>query len=220
MNINKIVMIVIVILIICSILYNIVEQKSIKKSITEKNSQGIQQSSDENNNECNSLNKRVLLADILRDKDDSIIAEDNIDILNKTINKIKQKNGIYISKTSRKEFLEILNSIAQGTKYTVNEEGYLLSTIFNKDKCLPLEQEVNDFLNTNKTIVVGIADTYKTIVNGEQLDMLIERESYVEKFAYDEKMKIAIINSRVLNDVSEESKKDLYENILITILQE
>lgn len=220
MNINKIVMIVIVILIICSILYNIVEQKSIKKSITEKNSQGIQQSSDENNNECNSLNKRVLLADILKDKDDIIITDDNIDNSIKIINKFKRKNGIYISITSREKFLEIINSIAQGTRYTINKEGYLSSTIFNKDKCSPLEQEVNVFFNSNKTIVVSIANTYKAMANGEQLDMLIERDSYVEKFAYDEKMKIAIINSRVLNDVSEENKKDLYENILITILQE
>lgn len=219
MNI-KIIVIGIVILIIVSTTGYIFAKRSRQINNMEKNNEIIKQSINENNNELSLLNKRILLADILKDKDDIIITEDNIDNSINIINKFKQKNGIYISKTSREIVVKIFNTVAQGTRYTINSEGYLSSTILNKEKCSPLEQEVNEFLKSNKTIVISIANTYKAIVNGEQLDMLIERESYVEKFAYDEKMKIAIINSRVLNDVSEESKKDLYENILITILQE
>ncbi len=165
-----------------------------------------------------SLNKRIILADILKNEKDNLITADDIDNIIEDYFDIK--NGIYISKKSREKFLDIINSISQGTRYFVNEEGYLSSTILNYEKCSALEQEINKFLNSNKTIVVSIGNTYKTIVDGEQLDMLIERDSYVKKISYDEKMKIAIINSRVLNDVSEENKKDFYENILITILQE
>lgn len=220
MIIKRIVIGIVILILIISITGCIISKRNRQISIMEKNNEIIKQSNDENNNELSLLNKRILLADILKDKDDIIITDDNIDNSIKIINKFKRKNGIYISITSREKFLEIINSIAQGTRYTINKEGYLSSTIFNKDKCSPLEQEVNVFFNSNKTIVVSIANTYKAMANGEQLDMLIERDSYVEKFAYDEKMKIAIINSRVLNDVSEENKKDLYENILITILQE
>lgn len=164
------------------------------------------------------LEKRIILADILKKENDILITEGNVDNTQKIIEDANIKEGMYIQEASREQFLEIINSVIGENYYTINSDGYLVKSLVNKNSNTSIEHEIERILERKKTLIISIGDSYKAIINGMQLDMMIERTSDVEIFDYNDNIKIAIINSRMLNNIQED-RKEVYETILMSILK-
>lgn len=172
----------------------------------------------ENINNRVSLEKRIVLADILKKENDILITEGNVDNTEKIIEEANIKEGVYIQEASEEQFLEILSSITGENHYTINSDGYLVKNAVNNEGKTSIEYEIDQMLECKGTLIISIDDSYKTIINGMQLDIMIERTNDVEIIEYDDNIKIAIINSRKLNDI-EENPGQVYENILMSILE-
>ena len=178
----------------------------------------INNNGSENLNGVISLEKRIILADILKKENDILITEGNVDNTEKIIEDANIKGGIYIQDVSRKQFLEIINAVVGENYYIINSEGYLIKNTVNKDSNISIEREIDKILESKKTLIISIDDSYKTIINGMQLDMMIERTSDVEIIDYNGDKKIVIINSRTLDSIRE-NRKEVYESILMSILE-
>ena len=72
----------------------------------------------------NDINKRIMLADILKQEDEILITEDNIDKAMEIISRANLKKGIFIAENSRNKFLEIVNTATEND-YSIDDDGYL-----------------------------------------------------------------------------------------------
>lgn len=178
----------------------------------------IDNNGSENPHEVISLENRIILADILKKENDILITEGNVDNTEKIIEEANIKEGVYIQEASKKQFLEILSSITGKKHYTINSDGYLVKNAVNNEGKTSIEYEIDKMLESKGTLIISIDDSYKAIINGMQLDIMIERTNDVEIIEYDDSIKIAIINSRKLNDIKE-NPEQVYENILMSVLE-
>lgn len=162
------------------------------------------------------IEKRILLADILKQEDEILITEDNIDKTNEIIKNANLKKGIFISEDSREKFLEILNISTENT-YLINDDGYLKEpTIIAKEN--DLTKKINNYIYSNKTIVINISNTYKGLIDGMILDFMIERTTYTHTFDYNNNIRIVLINPDRINEQSEDlTQKQIYEEVLLGI---
>ena len=211
MNNNKIKITIIAILSIILIIgiMVIVKLKLDNKDIKESNNIQTQE------NTKISIDKRIMLADILKEKEDEIlITEDNIDMTNEIIKRANLRSGIFIEESSRDKFLDVVNEGTQNT-YTINKNGYLQKPE-NMVKESDLTKKLNDFIDADGTLVIYISDTYKGIMDDMQLDFMVERDVYVEKYEYNSYTNIAIVNPNRLDEESEDlSKRQIYEEVLL-----
>ena len=69
-----------------------------------------------------------MLADMLNVDSEVLITEDNIVNTNSIIEKGNLHKGIFVVKSSREKFLEIINTATENT-YSINDEGYLIKPI-------------------------------------------------------------------------------------------
>lgn len=164
----------------------------------------------------NDINKRIMLADILKQEDEILITEDNIDKTMEIISRANLKKGIFIAENSRNKFLEIVNTATEND-YSIDDDGYLKkpSTL---EKENDLTKKINNYIDSDKTMVINISSTYKGLLNGMQLDFMIEKTDYVQVFEYDNTIKIAIINPDRIGENSEDlTQKEIYEEVLINM---
>lgn len=164
----------------------------------------------------NDINKRIMLADILKQEDEILITEDNIDKTMEIISRANLKKGIFIAENSRNKFLEIVNTATEND-YSIDDDGYLKkpSTL---EKENDLTKKINNYIDSDKTMVINISSTYKGLLNGMQLDFMIEKTDYVQVFEYDNTIKIAIINPDRIDENSEDlTQKEIYEEVLINM---
>lgn len=159
--------------------------------------------------------ERVMLADMLKDEKDIVFTEDNVDNSNKIIEKANLKNGIFIVESSRKKFLEIINTATENT-YSINNEGYLMKPS-NESKTSDLTQKINNYIDSKNLIIINISSTYKGMLNdGIMLDFMIERTMYIQTFKYNDNIKIALVNPDRINEKSEDlTQKEIYEEVLL-----
>lgn len=113
------------------------------------------------------------------------------------------------------KFLEIINTATENT-YSINDEGYLIKPI-KQTKASDLTQKLNDYIDSENTIVINISNTYKGLLNDNMLlDFMIERTMYVQTFDYNDNIKIVLINPDRINEKSEDiTQKEIYEEVLI-----
>ena len=164
----------------------------------------------------NDINKRIMLADILKQEDEILITEDNIDKTMEIISRANLKKGIFIAENSRNKFIEIVNTATEND-YSIDDDGYLKkpSTL---EKETDLTKKINNYIDSDKTMVINISSTYKGLLNGMQLDFMIEKTDYVQVFEYDNTIKIAIINPDRIDENSEDlTQKEIYEEVLINM---
>ena len=164
----------------------------------------------------NDINKRIMLADILKQEDEILITEDNIDKTMEIISRANLKKGIFIAENSRNKFIEIVNTATEND-YSIDDDGYLKkpSTL---EKETDLTKKINNYIDSDKTMVINISSTYKGLLNGMQLDFMIEKTDYVQVFEYDNTIKIAIINPERIDENSEDlTQKEIYEEVLINM---
>lgn len=156
-----------------------------------------------------------MLADMLNVDSEVLITEDNIDNTNSIIEKANLHKGIFVVKSSREKFLEIINTATENT-YSINDEGYLIKPI-KQTKASDLTQKLNDYIDSENTIVINISNTYKGLLNDNMLlDFMIERTMYVQTFDYNDNIKIVLINPDRINEKSEDiTQKEIYEEVLI-----
>lgn len=162
------------------------------------------------------IEKRIMLADILKQEDEILITEDNIDKTMEIISRANLKKGIFIAENSRNKFLEIVNTATEND-YSIDDDGYLKkpSTL---EKENDLTKKINNYIDSDKTMVINISSTYKGLLNGMQLDFMIEKTDYVQVFEYDNTIKIAIINPDRIDENSEDlTQKEIYEEVLINM---
>ncbi len=165
-------------------------------------------------------NNSLILADILNYDNEILITEDNVDNTNKIIERANLATGIYISKSSTELFKNILYNVFGEGYYDIDSNGYLV-----KIKDTPIQDDITEKINNyissdQKCIVIHISDSYKGILdNGAILDFMIERTNYVQKFSYNEKIDIAILNSSLLleNNNTDITSKEFYEEFLVNI---
>ena len=119
----------------------------------------------------NDINKRIMLADILKQEDEILITEDNIDKTMEIISRANLKKGIFIAENSRNKFIEIVNTATEND-YSIDDDGYLKkpSTL---EKETDLTKKINNYIDSDKTMVINISSTYKGLLNGMQLDFMI-----------------------------------------------
>lgn len=170
----------------------------------------------ENENNLNKVekHKKVMLADILKNENEFLMVECNINNADDIINRQHLKSGIFVEEKSRDKLLEIIN-IATGNSYSINNEGYLLKP--DKENMHSyLEKKMNNYIDDDKTIVVKIGNTYKGLLNDELLlDFMIERTMYVQSFKFNNNIRIIFINPERLKDITEDlSEKEIYEEVL------
>lgn len=170
----------------------------------------------ENENNLNKVekHKKVMLADILKNENEFLMVEGNINNADDIINRQHLKSGIFVEEKSRDKLLEIIN-IATGNSYSINNEGYLLKP--DKENMHSyLEKKINNYIDDDKTIVVKIGNTYKGLLNDELLlDFMIERTMYVQSFKFNNNIRIIFINPERLKDITEDlSEKEIYEEVL------
>ena len=164
----------------------------------------------------NDINKRIMLADILKQEDEILITEDNIDKTMEIISRANLKKGIFIAENSRNKFIEIVNTATEND-YSIDDDGYLKkpSTL---EKETDLTKKINNYIDSDKTMVINISSTYKGLLNGMQLDFMIEKTDYVQVIEYDNTIKIAIINPDRIDENSEDlTQKEIYEEVLINM---
>lgn len=163
-----------------------------------------------------STDKKIMLADILKEENEIIITEDNIDNTDKIIKRANIQTGIFITEHSREKFLEIIN-ISTENNYSIDIEGYLKKpTSITKEN--DLTTKINNCIDSNKTIVINISNTYKGFLNGMLLDFMIERTMYIQTFYYNNNIQISIINPDRINEQSKDlTQKQIYEEILLGI---
>ena len=164
----------------------------------------------------NDINKRIMLADILKQEDEILITEDNIDKTMEIISRANLKKGIFIAENSRNKFIEIVNTATEND-YSIDDDGYLKkpSTL---EKETDLTKKINNYIDSDKTMVINISSTYKGLLNGMQLDFMIEKTDYVQVFEYYNTIKIAIINPDRIDENSEDlTQKEIYEEVLINM---
>ena len=211
MNSNKIKITIIAILSIILIIgiIVIVKLKLDNKDIEESNNIQTQE------NTQISIDKRIMLADILKENEDEIlITEDNIDMTNEIIKRANLRSGIFIEQSSRDKFLDVVNEGTQNT-YTISKDGYLQKPE-NMVKESDVTKKINDFIDSDGTLVIYISDTYKVIMDDMQLDFMVERDAYVEKYQYNSYTDIVIVNPNRLDEESEDlTKKQIYEEVLL-----
>lgn len=161
--------------------------------------------------------KRIMLADMLKEDDESIITEDNVDNTNKIIEKINLNKGIFVVESSREKFLEIVNVVTENS-YSISKDGYLIKPS-NMIKTSDITNKLNNYIDSKNTIVVNIANTYKGLLNDNMLlDFMIERTMYVQKFDYNNNIKIVLINPDRIYEKSEDvTQKEIYEEVLLGI---
>lgn len=174
-----------------------------------------EQSISKQSNITASKEKRIMLADMLNVDSEVLITEDNIDNTNNIIEKANLHKGIFVVKSSREKFLEIINTATENT-YSINDEGYLIKPI-KQTKASDLTQKLNDYIDSENTIVINISNTYKGLLNDNMLlDFMIERTMYVQTFDYNDNIKIVLINPDRINEKSEDiTQKEIYEEVLI-----
>jgi len=132
-----------------------------------------------------------MLAELLKKDDEIVITEDNIDKSKEIIKKSNLKNGIFVVESSRDMFLKLINECTENT-YTIDNEGYLQKPL-NIVKESDLTTKINDYIDSQETLIIKITSTYKELVDDMQLDIMVDKDAYVEKFDYNSAIKIKAI---------------------------
>lgn len=169
-------------------------------------------------NYSSDIEKRFILANLLKDDNEIVITEDNIDNTEKIINRANLKNGILVINKAQEKIKEIFNVV---TEYTceIDEKGYL-KKIQKEDKKNDLSEEINNIIDSNICLIIDVNTTYKGLIKSMQLDMMVDHDAYVELIEYNKDIKIAIINENKINEFPEElTKKEVYEEIVLEILE-
>lgn len=157
-----------------------------------------------------------MLAELLKKDDEIVITEDNIDKSKEIIKKSNLKNGIFVVESSRDMFLKLINECTENT-YTIDNEGYLQKPL-NIVKESDLTTKINDYIDSQETLIIKITSTYKELVDDMQLDIMVDKDAYVEKFDYNSAIKIVLINpERITEDSEDITKKQIYEEVLLKL---
>ena len=157
-----------------------------------------------------------MLAELLKKDDEIVITEDNIDKSKEIIKKSNLKNGIFVVESSRDMFLKLINECTENT-YTIDNEGYLQKPL-NIVKESDLTTKINDYIDSQETLIIKITSTYKELVDDMQLDIMVDKDAYVEKFDYNSAIKIVLINpERITEDSEDITKKQIYEEVLLQL---
>lgn len=161
-------------------------------------------------------NNKIMLADILKEPNELVLTEDNSNHSDEIIERTNLKKGIFIAESSRKKFLEIVNTVTE-SDYSINNEGYLVTST-NKARTSDISKKIDNYINSEKLIVINISNTYKGLLNNMLLDFMIERTSYVQLFQYNDYIKIALINPDRIDEPSDDlTQKEIYEEVLLNI---
>lgn len=162
------------------------------------------------------LEMDFMLAELLKKEDEIVITEDNTDKTKEIIKRANLKGGIFVLEPSREKFLKIVN---EGTEnlYTIDNNGYLQKPM-KLAKESDLTKKINSYIDSDKTLIIKITDTYKGLVDDMQLDIMIEDDSYAEVFDYNNKIRIALINPERINEGSEDiTEKEIFEEIILQL---
>ena len=113
-------------------------------------------------------------------------------------------------------FLKLINECTENT-YTIDNEGYLQKPL-NIVKESDLTTKINDYIDSQETLIIKITSTYKELVDDMQLDIMVDKDAYVEKFDYNSAIKIVLINpERITEDSEDITKKQIYEEVLLKL---
>jgi len=204
-----------IISIILAIIIFIIIIAIVKNLYNNKDSLEYKENILKNNLESN-MDNRIMLADILKEPNELVLTEDNSDNSNKIIERANLKSGVFIAENSRTKFLEIINTATE-SNYSINTEGYLVAST-SRGKKSDLSEKIDNYINSEKLMVINISSTYKGLLNNMLLDFMIEKTSYVQLFQYNDNIKIALINPDKINEESEDlTQKEIYEEILLML---
>ncbi len=126
--------------------------------------------------------------------------------------KLINQKGIWVSKNSRKEFLDVLKSITKG-KYTINEQGYLVQQESNKMN--KYDEKIKKILNGKNSISIDINSTCYILdeVTGEIVEYPFEdMDPYMPYEYFEDKNKMLYIITR------NKHKKSNYQDIISEII--
>ncbi len=128
------------------------------------------------------------------------------------INKMKIKNGIYISEKGRDKVLNLINNVTN-SEYKVDNDGYLIS---NENTNNEISQKINSIISGDKCIIIDYNIYYYCILGNDICTFNIEETQYLEKFE-NENMIIMVLNPKKYEE-EYESEKDLINQIVNNVL--
>lgn len=158
--------------------------------------------------------RKVMLLGVLGfENEGKIYNESDID---KQLQQCNIKPGIFVTDKSRDMFIRIVEECT-GERVYINDRGYIE---FNQTKINnEFISRLNDIILSNRTLIIDINDTYDSLINDIIVKFMIERLDYSQSFTYNDSIEIALINPYKLNeDNTELSKKEIYEEVLLSIL--
>lgn len=213
MNNRKIIyfMIIITLFLVCFISIYLYKKEFNKNNLSDNNS------TNQINLDSNKNNK-IMLADILKEPNEIIVTEDNIDNSDKIIERANLKKGIFITNSSREKFLQIINSVTKAN-YTIDDNGYLQKSSSTENN-FDIIKKFNDLIDSNNILILNISNTYKGILNDNMiLDFMMERTAYTQTFDYNDNIKIVLINPDRINEEQSEdlTQKEIYVEVLLEI---
>ncbi len=99
--------------------------------------------------------------------------------VNKVVDELTIKNGIYISEKGREKILNLINNTTN-CKYEVDDEGYLINTTGKSTN--EISQKIDELISGNKCIILDYNIYYYCILGNDICTFNIEPTEYMEKF--------------------------------------